>query len=177
MLKGCASNAGPGQALKRFLMASQWHSLVSQKLFLARTLLDSATDGSSQPVREATAQGSIELMLRARALLLIMVADFYQHKDANPGDPDQLAALIGEDRPEIAMLEQLQQDANSWWSGLDQLAHSLSRPAAKRKTVSADNIIAVSAEAGPDRSTATLNSMATAMKAFADTVAERHNEW
>ena len=73
-------------------MASQWHSLVSQKLFLARTLLqplDRPTDEAQEQRpneaeqalrREAAIQGAIELLLRSRKLLLVMVARLYQRK-------------------------------------------------------------------------------------------------
>ena len=77
-------------------MASQWHSLVSQKLFLARTLLqplDRPTDEAQEQRpneaeqalrREAAIQGAIELLLRSRKLLLVMVARLYQRKSEEP---------------------------------------------------------------------------------------------
>ncbi|PTB98407.1 hypothetical protein C9993_07860, partial [Marinobacter sp. Z-F4-2] len=88
-------------------MASQWHSLVSQKLFLARTLLqplDRPTDEALEQRpneaeqalrREAAIQGAIELLLRSRKLLLVMVARLYQRKSEEPSTLDELVALIG----------------------------------------------------------------------------------
>jgi len=61
-------------------MASQWHSLVSQKIFLARNLLGQLEHSDSVPTKEALLQGSIELGLRARKLTLVMIARVYQHK-------------------------------------------------------------------------------------------------
>ena len=168
-------------------MASQWHSQVSQKLFLARVLVEqteTALDDSgglgqanSTLHREATRQGAIELLLRARKLLLVMVARLYQQRSAEPGTLDELAQLVGEESNDVARLRQLAGTASSWWNHLDQLEVSQSRPPATRKTVSAENIIAVSADTGPDRSTASLKQTLTAMKKFADDLEEQHSEW
>lgn len=168
-------------------MASQWHSLVSQKLFLAKMLLESPerpADSSNlfhAPVRklqnEAAIQGSIELLLRARRLLLVMIARFYQKRSEEPSSVAELANLIGEHAPETGLLKALEQAAGSWWNYLDQLESAQSRPPAARKTVNAENIIAVSAEAGPDRSAQELAKTLNAMKTFADNLEERHGEW
>lgn len=168
-------------------MASQWHSQVSQKLFLARVLLDQAeiapgdsgalAQAGSTLHQEATRQGAIELLLRARKLLLVMVARLYQQRSAEPGTLEELAQLLGEESNDVARLRQLAGTANGWWNHLDQLEVAQSRPPATRKTVSAENIIAVSADTGPDRSTASLKQTLTAMKKFADDLEEQHSEW
>jgi hypothetical protein len=164
-------------------MASQWYSLVSQKLFMAKTLLRQAegpapSDASAQAIyREAATQGAIELALRARQLLLTMIARLYQHKQSEPDSLQALAELLGEESPETAELQALAQTPDSWWNHLDQLETAQTRPPATRKTVNAENIIAVSAVSGPDRSGPGLNKLLDALKQFADTLEERHSEW
>lgn len=164
-------------------MASQWYSLVSQKLFMARVLLrqadrlPSGEDASDALQREAGIQGSIELALRARRLLLIMVAKLYQQKNSAPETLEALVALLGEDNPETAELLDLARKGGSWWNHLDQLEAAQGKPPATRKTVSAENIIAISADSGPDRSVPALGKVLDALKQFADTLEERHSEW
>ncbi|RBW50057.1 DUF6586 family protein [Marinobacter sp. F3R11] len=168
-------------------MASQWYSLVSQKLFLARTLLetpelaaDTGTLANTSEQRlqyEAATQGSIELLLRARKILLVMIARFYQKRSEEPSSLAELASLIGEQATEVSQLRALEQEAGSWWNYLDQIEITQSRPPAARKTVNAENIIAVSAEAGPDRSTQSLMKALNAIKRFADNLEEQHGEW
>ncbi|MGM0767120.1 MAG: DUF6586 family protein [Pseudomonadota bacterium] len=164
-------------------MASQWYSLVSQKLFMARTLLRQAEntpvteDSAAALQREALIQGAIELTLRARRLLLVMIANLYQHRNSEPESLDALSLLIGEETPETGELGELARKAGSWWQHLDQLEITQGRPPATRKTVSAENIIAVSAASGPDRSLPALNASLNALKQFADTLEERHSEW
>ena len=170
-------------------MASQWHSQVSQKLFLARVLLgepgSSSADDAQTPNsgadaamrREAARQGGIELLLRARGLLSVMVARFYQQRVDQPMSLDELAALLGEDCHEVTHLRQLSQQADSWWNHLDQLELAQSRPPTTRKTVSTENIIAISADTGPDRSTGALLQTLDTMKMFADNLEEQHSEW
>gem|GEM_PF-222001 len=174
-------------AQQALLMASQWYSLVSQKLFLARTLLETPTETADTgnpaltPVQklqyEAATQGSIELLLRARRLLLVMIARFYQKRSEEPSSLEELASLIGEQTTETGQLRTLEQEAGSWWNCLDQLETAQSRPAATRKTVNAENIIAVSAESGPDRSAQSLMKTLNAIKKFADNLEEQHGEW
>lgn len=166
-------------------MASQWHSLVSQKLVLARILLSQAASSDQQPdaealqalAHEAMTQGSIELLLRARGLLIVMIARFYQQRSGEPATLDELATLIGGETSEVSQLEELAGQASSWWNHLDQLAASQSRPPVSRKSVSAENIIAVSADIGPDRSIDGLRQTLDAMKIFADALEEQHSEW
>ena len=170
-------------------MASQWHSLVSQKLFLARTLLgqldrstfhgeDQALNEAEQALhREAAIQGTIELLLRARQLLLVMIARLYQKKSEEPATLDELATLIGPEPNEVSRLRELEKRSDGWCNHLEQLERSQSRPPATKKTVSAENIIAVSADAGPDRSSTALLQTLNAVKHFADDLEEQHSEW
>lgn len=170
-------------------MASQWYSLVSQKLFLARTLLEKpeqsvdAGTPTTAPVqtlqREATTQGSIELLLRAKRLLLVLIARYYQknQRSEEPSSLAELANLIGEHATEISQLRALEDQAGSWWNHLDQLDTAQSRPPAARKTVNEENIIAISADAGPDRSAPTLIKTLNALKKFIDDLEEQHGEW
>lgn len=161
-------------------MASPWHSLVSQKIFLAKTLLGQLEqlDGSNNvPQREALIQGAVELALRARKLVLVMVARMYQDK---LGQPDSLAALtelLGNDIPETTELNQLAGETNNWWNHLDQLERHQGNPPAAKKTVSDENVIAVAADTGPDRSKQALEHSLNAIKHFTDTLEERHSEW
>ncbi|MBU2955235.1 DUF6586 family protein [Marinobacter sp. F3R08] len=170
-------------------MASQWHSLASQKLFLARTLLgqldQSTSEREGQPAdqaqqavrREATIQGAIELLLRSRQLLLVMVARLYQKQSEEPATLNELAALIGPELNETGRLRELEQRAGSWWNHLDQLERSQSQPPATRKTVSAENIIAISVDTGPDRTATALLKTLDAIKQFIDDLEEQHSEW
>lgn len=170
-------------------MASQWHSLVSQKLFLARTLLgdlqrqngatSSASSNEAEQAlrREAAIQGAIELLLRSRQLLLVMIARLYQKKTEEPATLEQLIALLGPDPSEVSRLIDLEQRPGTWWNHLAQLELAQSRPPATKKTVSAENIIAISADSGPDRSAQGLMKTLTALKQFADDLEEQHSEW
>ncbi|WP_100639424.1 DUF6586 family protein [Marinobacter salexigens] len=166
-------------------MASQWYSLVSQKLFLASTLLDATTltpkKGSALTAQtlqqEASTQGSIELLLRARQLLLVMIARLYQKRPEGPLSLADLSSMIGDQAPEIVSLTTLERESESWWNHLDQLETAQNRPPAARKTVSSENIIAVSAEAGPDRSVQSLRKTLEAIKQFTDNLEEQHGEW
>ncbi|GGE58317.1 hypothetical protein GCM10011533_08560 [Streptosporangium jomthongense] len=168
-------------------MASQWYSLVSQKLSLARTLLDTseqltaAENPARAPVQtlqhEAAIQGSIELLIRARQLLFMMIATLHQKPQAGLLTLEQLARRVGDQAAEIEMLKSLQEDSGSWLCHLSQLEATQSRPPALRKTVSAENIIAISAEAGPDRSAQSLRTTLKAMKQFVDHLEDQHGEW
>lgn len=170
-------------------MASQWYSLVSQKLFLARTLLNQlesapefvndrpATEAELALGREAAIQGTIELLLRSRRVLLVMIARFYQIRTEEPATLDELTRLIGEEPGEVARLRKLEGSAGSWWNHLDRLDTFQSRPPVARKSVSAENIIAISADTGPDRSASALRKTLGAMKNFADDLEEQHSEW
>lgn len=158
-------------------MASSWHSLVSQKIFLARTLLGQLDESENFPVREALAQGAIELALRARKLVLIMIARMYQDKQAKPDSLDALTELLGDSIPETAELKRLANEANSWWNHLEQLEQHQGNPPTAKKTVSDENVIAVSVDTGPDRSKPALEQTLNAIKHFTDTLEERHSEW
>lgn len=164
-------------------MASKWHTLVSQKIFLARLLLDAGqTEGqingeNNASSREATLQGAIELGLRSRQLLLTMIARIYQNKADYPKTLEELAALLGNDIPEVLELQAIAGQGNSWWNHLEQLERAQSNPPAQKKSVSSNNIIAVSAAPGPDRSAPAIQQTLAALKQFSDTLAERHDEW
>jgi hypothetical protein len=158
-------------------MASPWHSLVSQKIFLARTLLGQLDEIDDVPVREALVQGSIELALRARNLVLVMIARMYQYRQEQPDSLEALADLLGDDIPETVELKQLANETGSWWNHLEQLERHQANPPAAKKTVSDENVIAVSADPGPDRSKQALEQTLSAMKHFTDTLEERHSEW
>jgi len=158
-------------------MASQWHSLISQKVFLAKSLLNQRSRADSIPEQEACWQGAVELALRSRQLLMVMIARFYQDKQSEPGDLDTLKKLLGDRVPEVTELEALAVSANNWWAYLSQLERYQTRPAAPKKTVSDDNIIAVAADNGPERSSEALNQALADMKKFTDVLEERHSEW
>ncbi|NMT64736.1 DUF6586 family protein [Marinobacter orientalis] len=158
-------------------MASPWHSLVSQKIFLARTLLEHLDGNDPVPMREALTQGAVELALRARKLILVMIARMYQDKEGQPGNLTALTELLGDDIPETAELNVLAMDTGSWWNHLEQLERHQGNPPVARKTVSDENVIAVSADTGPDRSKEALKQTLSAIKHFTDTLEERHSEW
>lgn len=158
-------------------MASQWHSLISQKVFLARTLLTQRDAADSRPVQEALWQGAAELAIRSRQLVLVMIARFYQDKKSEPVSLENLRALLGDDIPEIAELEALASGSSNWWLYLSELEHYLTRPPAAKKTVSDENIIAIAADNGPDRSSQTLVQALATIKQFTDVLEERHSEW
>ncbi|MBE0485325.1 DUF6586 family protein [Marinobacter sp.] len=166
-------------------MASQWYSLVSQKLFLANTLLaklgpdaDCGNTGqNSTAEREALSQGATELILRARQLLLIMIARCHQHKAAKPVSLAELGALFPYEVHEVQLLKQLSETPGSWWCHLDQLEAALSQPPVTRKNVTDENIIAISVDQGPDRSFAALQTTLTAITTLAKSIEDQHSEW
>ncbi|WP_029654048.1 DUF6586 family protein [Marinobacter daepoensis] len=166
-------------------MASQWHSLVSQKLFLAKTLLARLSSehkaGAMQqtPAAEAEAltQGAVELMLRARQSLLVMIARHHQNKQENPGSIEALEALFPYPITEVDTLRELSETTGSWWQHLAQLELAITEPNKTRKTVTAENIIAVSADQGPDKSLQALNETLVSMTRFAREIDEQHSEW
>ncbi|MDX1633460.1 MAG: DUF6586 family protein [Marinobacter sp.] len=157
-------------------MASEWHTLASQKLFLAQTLLRQRPEQPG-PAHEAHLQGCIELALRARQTLLALLANYYQHKHQRPSNLAELQALIGAEATDSRALAELENQAGSWWNHLEQLAVHQSRPPAKKKTVSDDNIIAVAVDTGPERSPEALERTLAGMKVFLADLAERHEEW
>lgn len=158
-------------------MASQWHSLVSRKIYLARILLEQRDDAESLPLQEALWQGAVELSLRSRQLLLVMVTRLYQDKQSEPGTLEEMRVQLGDNTPEIAELDALAKGTSNWWLHLNQLEHDQTRPPAARKTVSDENIIAVAGDNGPDRSSKALNRTLADLKNFTDTLEERHSEW
>ncbi|PKM02999.1 MAG: hypothetical protein CVV16_10360, partial [Gammaproteobacteria bacterium HGW-Gammaproteobacteria-6] len=90
-------------------MASQWYSLVAQKLFLANTLLarlESDTKRSAAET-EALSQGSAELLLRARRTLLVMIARYHQHKAEKPQTLAELETLFPYEVHETRLLREL----------------------------------------------------------------------
>lgn len=166
-------------------MASQWYSLVSQKLYLASTLLarlesDATNDNAGRNLtadKEALSQGATELLLRARQLLLVMIARCHQHKGETPGSLTELEALSLYDVHEVQLLKQLSETPESWWHHLDQLEAALSQPPVTRKNVTSENIIAISVEQGPDRSVAGLKKTLAEITRLARNIEDQHSEW
>ncbi|MGM0571370.1 DUF6586 family protein [Marinobacter sp.] len=157
-------------------MSAQWQTLVSQKLYLATQLAGLSRKQASPTDREATLQGAIELALRARRLMFVLVARYHQQNRATPASVEELTALIA-DTPDAELLTGLARTPGSWLNHLDQLEVAQSEPPRQQKTVSEENIIAVSAAAGPDRSADGLLETLAAMKAFMTDLGERHAEW
>ncbi|MEX0605963.1 MAG: DUF6586 family protein [Marinobacter sp.] len=158
-------------------MSSDWHTLTSQKLFLAETLIKISQQAPDRGTGEATLQGAIELTLRARKSLLSAIAQHYQHKSARPESLEELQGLIGKEAPETVQLEAIAHQTGSWWNHLDQLETSQGKPPSKKKTITEDNIIAVAIDTGPDRSATSLANSLAAMKRYLTTLTERHDEW
>ncbi|MFO8140453.1 MAG: DUF6586 family protein [Marinobacter sp.] len=166
-------------------MASQWYSLVSQKLFLASTLLarlesDATNENTGQNFiaeKEALSQGATELLLRARQSLLIMIARCHQHKTKKPGTLSELEALFPYEVYEVQLLKELSDTPENWWHHLDQLEAALSQPPVTRKNVTGENIIAISVEQGPDRSADALKSTLAAITRLARSIEDQHSEW
>ncbi len=166
-------------------MSAQWQTLVSQKLYLATQLARFAQDAGdpdrpqgqfSVTDREALLQGAIELALRARRLLFRLVAQYHQQVRTVPTSVEALVELIA-DTPDAEQLVALVHTPGSWLDHLEQLETSQSEPPRPRKTVSEENIIAVSPAAGPDRSAESLLKSLAAMKSFMTDLSERHGEW
>ncbi|MEH6355709.1 MAG: hypothetical protein V7760_06740 [Marinobacter sp.] len=158
-------------------MAAAWHSHLAGKLALAQTLLRLAVNSNQPLQQEACKQGAIELMLRSRALLLYTLAVCYQQRKGQPQNIDQLGNLIGADAPEVQQLLALQASADSWWNHLEQLGDAQNRPPAAKKTISNDNIIAITAAVGADRSLSSVQASLSAIKQFSADVEARHSEW
>ncbi|HEV8078827.1 MAG TPA: hypothetical protein VGP45_10620 [Marinobacter sp.] len=158
-------------------MAAAWHSHLAGKLALAQALLKLAVNSNQPLQQEACKQGAIELMLRSRRLLLFTLAGCYQQRNGQPQSIDQLGKLIGTDAPEVQQRLALQAGADNWWNHLEQLEEVQNRPPATKKTVSNDNIIAITAAVGADRSLASVQASLSALKQFSVDVEARHSEW
>lgn len=158
-------------------MSSEWYTLASQKLFLAETLIKVSRQAPDRSTAEAALQGAIELSLRARKCLLVMIAQYYQEKSVRPESLEELIELIGGDAPETVQLLAIANQQESWWNHLDQMEISQGKPPVKKKTISEDNIIAVAIDTGPDRSASSLAGSLAAMKQYLATLTERHEEW
>lgn len=158
-------------------MASQWYSQVTQKLFLAQHLVNLARTAETAAGLEAGLQGATELALRARQLTLVMIARFYQLKQANPESIEDLVELLDQTAPELGELEALAQQAGSWWQHLDQLEQFQCQPPARKKAAEEENIIAVTATQGPDRTPDALENTLRYARQFAQSLEERHSEW
>lgn len=157
-------------------MSAQWQSLVSQKIYLATQLATLSRDQATATEREACLQGALELSLRARQLLLILVARYHQETQGTPASPEALLALI-EGTPDADVMAELARTPGSWWQHLEQLEVAQSQPPKQQKSVSDENVIAVSAASGPDRSVEGLLATLAAMKSFVTELGERHAEW
>lgn len=158
-------------------MTSEWMTLAFQQLFLAQTLLQFQSRTGDRSQYEAVRQGATELALRARCNVLKQMAQFYQHDVKQVNSLDTLIAVAGAEIPELEQLETVARQTNSWWSHLDQLEHDQANPPTRKKTISDDNIIAVSVNTGPDRSIETLSASLKSLKQFMTTLTERHEEW
>jgi len=167
-------------------MASQWYSLVSQKLHLAKVLLaqlgqaeDTAMANAQPPAmaRQALTQATAEMLIRAQKALLVMLAHCHQHKNEKPHTLAELKALFSYEAADITNLEQLAADSRSWWAHLEQLNQELDEPVAPRKAVATENVIAVAASEAADFSPQALERTRSAMAIFAAELEERHSEW
>lgn len=165
-------------------MAQQWPFLVNEKLFLARTLLERLeqtpnSSAAAMPIAEQKAleQGAIELLLRGRQLLLIAIARLHQNKTAMPASIEQLEALFPYPVAETEQLREFAATAGSWWQHLAELEAALSKPSEATKHKASDNLIAVSADHGPDRSCKALRNSLSAMAQFVRVLTEQHSEY
>lgn len=158
-------------------MTLEWMTLASQQLFLAQTLLQLQSPAGGRMQNEAVRQGATELALRARRNVIKQIAQFYQHEAKQVDSLGTLATVVGADVPELEQLTALARKADSWWSHLDQLEYDQASPPTRRKTISGDNIITISADTGPDRSVETLSASMKSLKQFMTTLTERHDEW
>lgn len=167
-------------------MAAQQYSVVSQKLYLARALLTQLEhiEGGTAPgqapaavQKQALGQASAEMLLRARQILLVMVARYHQHKQACPRTLEELEALFSYSVPDLEALQQLATTPDSWWNHLARLEKALNEPVAPNKPATTENVIAVSSEPEADFSPAALEKTRSAVAAFARTLSEQHNEW
>lgn len=93
-----------------------------------------------------------------------------------PASLEALTALIG-DTPDAEILLRLSRATGNWWQHLELLEQSQSRPPQQQKSISDENVIAVSVASGPDRSADGLIDTLTAMKTFVTDLGERHAEW
>lgn len=158
-------------------MASQWPSFTKQKVFLATTLIRVADRQAQATEREAAIQGAVALLTEVRTALLQLIADIYQVRNAAPRGLDELADLLAGDRAELEELRALATRPGSWWQHIEFLAQAQQRPGERKPPAEQENMIAVVADSGPDRSTAALLETATALKQYVEMILERHDEW
>jgi ABC-type Fe3+-hydroxamate transport system substrate-binding protein len=109
--------------------------------------------------------------------LLRLAVNSNQPLQQQPQSIDQLGKLIGADASEVQQLLALQASADSWWNHLEQLGDAQNRPPAAKKTISNDNIIAITAAVGADRSLSSVQASLIAIKQFSADVEARHSEW
>lgn len=158
-------------------MASQWPSFTKQKVFLATTLIQLADNQAHAAEREAAIQGTIALLVEARDALLQLIADIYQVRHAAPSNLEELVDLLEGERTELEELRALSVQAGSWWQRIEILRQAQRQPMQRKASVEQENLIAVAADSGPDRSTATLRDTALALKRYIEMILERHDEW
>ncbi|WP_148862323.1 DUF6586 family protein [Marinobacter fonticola] len=158
-------------------MASQWPSFTKQKAFLASTLLRIADRQEHAAEREASIQGAVALLHEARTALLQLIAELYQVRHTSPRGLDELADLVAGESAEIGELRELAMRPGSWWQHIEVLTQTQRHPAQRKLSVEQDNLIAVSAESGPDRSTSALLNTAAGLKQYIEIILERHDEW
>lgn len=159
-------------------MASHWPSFTRQKLFLASTLFRMAGQQDHANGKEAAIQGGIALLEEARRALLKLIADTYQIRDQSPATLDALADCLAGDRIELDELRALATQPGSWWHQLEQLTRDQNRPGQRAATAPVEeNLIAVAAQTGPDRTIPALLKTADGMKHYMEMILERHDEW
>ncbi|WP_111497738.1 DUF6586 family protein [Marinobacter bohaiensis] len=158
-------------------MASQWPTFTRQKLFLANTLFRLAEEQDQATRREASLQGGVALLSETRSALLSLIADLYQVSPASRNSIDALAEAIDYTCREVEELRALATEPGSWWQHVDGLLAEQGRPVDRKKAEAQDNLIAVSAQSGPDRTPAELLKTTEAIRRYIDGVLERHEEW
>ncbi|BES71985.1 hypothetical protein RE428_30030 [Marinobacter nanhaiticus D15-8W] len=158
-------------------MASQWPSFTKQQVFLATTLIRVAERQAQAAEREAATQGAVALLIEARTALLRLVADIYQVRNAAPRGLDELADLLAGDQAELNELRSLAADPGSWWQHIEFMVQAQQRPSERKSPAERENMIAVAADSGPDRSVAALLETAKALKHYVEMILERHDEW
>jgi len=162
------------------MIDAKWHSLVQEKLVLARALfsqLDERGENLLAVDREALRQGGVMLLNTARSLLLVHIARTYQQKVETVAGLSGLKELLGEDNAECQMIDSLRSQKGNWWQELDGWLAFYQRPRPEAPKQQPENIIAVAQDQGPDFSVENRSRVIQDMRGFLAEFSERHGEW
>ncbi|MFE8069555.1 hypothetical protein QQM79_00705 [Marinobacteraceae bacterium S3BR75-40.1] len=161
-------------------MIAPWQRLLNEKLYLARQLLDEADKATDRAYAqtESRIQGALALLIQTRQLYLVLIAHIYQHKKVEEvAGLDALRNLVGEENHEYRVLKAAEEVGDHWWTRLRRLERETLTPRPEKQKPVDDNIIAMTAAVGEDRTPEALRTLIDTVRHDVNTLCERHSEW